>query len=256
MAKKRKWIIPVLVGGVVILIGLFVTVIVLNERSLVRPVSARLRDLDRLEARLETASEDTPPQTVTMAADGLESAEGIGAEEVVVDAPREALERCVSPAMLDARFKRKDPERLFKDTIKMHIRKTKEIMPGVLGQEPHNPSLNGERMMSLGRWDAARRYFWEAIEDKNTELFRRKYSCGQLAWLEEDPKRAARLLALSCEGDRTGYLLHEAVTLCRATGSDALAEHYLARLCADHPETARMYYGDDSKKLARGDELE
>ena len=92
----------------------------------------------------------------------------------------------------------------------------------------------GVEMMTGGDWDGARRYLQETL---NSPSFS---NGGALAWLESDPEKAARLLDLSCRKNNVFSLIN-AVELTRATGSDALTEHYLTRLRLQAPERAQEY---------------
>lgn len=98
-------------------------------------------------------------------------------------------------------------------------------------------------LMSLGEWDEARRCFWLVLDAPLDRYFHRD-AYAKLAWLEVDPEIAARYLALSAQGDEHGEWLANAYDLCRVTGSDALAEHYLAQLRIQNPEMARQYEGE------------
>ena len=89
--------------------------------------------------------------------------------------------------------------------------------------------------MERGDRDGARRYFRETLDSP------RFSNAGALAWLETDPEKAARLLELSCQVHSNPFRLINAVKLARATGNDALAEHYLNRLRLHHPENAEEY---------------
>ena len=93
--------------------------------------------------------------------------------------------------------------------------------------------------MRLGKWDSARRYFWQVL-DSDADPKLKGYVCAKLAWLEEDPEKAALLLELACETD-DDHSLASAIELCRATDSVALADHYLARLREIDPGWARQY---------------
>ena len=95
-------------------------------------------------------------------------------------------------------------------------------------------------LTALGKLDEARRCLWKVI-DSSVDPSWHRWASANLAWLEEDPEIAARYFELSLQGDERGRWLGNAVRLCQATGSDALAEHYLGRLCIQNPEMARYY---------------
>jgi len=104
----------------------------------------------------------------------------------------------------------------------------------------------GQELTRLGEWDAARRCYWVAL-DAPLEPNIIRFACAELAWLEDDPEKALRYLELSCQGDSHGTWLPNAVDLCRTTGSNALADHYLARMRRENPEMARLFDMESSR---------
>ena len=113
--------------------------------------------------------------------------------------------------------------------------------------------------MAYGEWESARRYMWAAVDAYETWWPSMcKLELGRLAWLEDDPEKAARLLRLSCQGEfkvpdslqdehpdiadsHASMALANAIKLCKKTGSATLAEHYLARLRSEYPAQAKEY---------------
>ena len=64
------------------------------------------------------------------------------------------------------------------------------------------PAAIGECMMAYGEWESARRYLWAAVDAyETTDPTQCKNVLDSLAWLEDDPEKAARLLDLSCQGE-------------------------------------------------------
>lgn len=86
----------------------------------------------------------------------------------------------------------------------------------------------GIESLGVGDVDAARDYLREAIPHLE-DGFRRSYLKGSLAWLEDDPRVAERLLEQSC-ADNKPRLLWNAVELTSETGSDQLREDYANRI--------------------------
>ena len=105
----------------------------------------------------------------------------------------------------------------------------------------------------LGELDAARRCWWRVLDSSEPDA--RRFACAELAWYEEEPEMAARLLEISCqEGVGEGNNLVNAIELCRLTGSTKLADHYLDRLRAEHGGRARSWERDWEGRTGVGSE--
>jgi len=86
----------------------------------------------------------------------------------------------------------------------------------------------GIESLRFGDVDAARDYLREAVT-RMEDGFWRSYLKGKLAWIEDDPRVAERLLEQSCADDNP-RLLWNAVLLADETGSDQLRDYYANRL--------------------------
>ncbi len=236
-----------------VLIAALLSVIEMRDRELAARKPVSLDDLDKLVQPVGSSSNDTPLNK----ADSARPASEELAQEMA-NAPSVRLEGCLAPELLVERFKANSTGRLLKEWVKGEIVKAYDSVPSVVGMQDSggDPYYLGKTMMTLGKWDAARRYFWEALERPSMSPDMRKDVCAKLAWLEDDPERAARLLELSCQEDRHGSQLRNAIYLCQKTESNALADHYLARLRTEHPEVARKYFGDDLRQIEHDDGLE
>ena len=82
--------------------------------------------------------------------------------------------------------------------------------------------------LRLGEFDDARVYMHKALLG-TTDAETAALCASHLSYLVDDPEIAAQLLEIACQTDREPFL-HRAAELCRATGSQRLAEHYEARL--------------------------
>lgn len=92
----------------------------------------------------------------------------------------------------------------------------------------------------LGDFDTARTYFREALEADAPPRIH-KHICVSLAWLEDDPGVAEKLLERACAGDDYDYGLYSAARLADATGSIELRDHYVARLRKVNPKMAEPF---------------
>lgn len=181
----------------------------------------------------------------------------------------EPLERTPSPEVLETRF----ASRGRKSTASRDAKFTK-VFDGVLRSVGAGEDFTwqvGRVLMRAGEWEEARHYFHEALDERPNRFIFGEI-CAQLAWIETDPEKAARLLALSIDEEfnasRIGtqivtipgggtvdawaqtlrQRLENAVELCRATGSEALADYYLERLRNYDPEAASRF---DEKSLEK-----
>jgi hypothetical protein len=91
-----------------------------------------------------------------------------------------------------------------------------------------------------GDLDTARQFLRHALLTETYPPLRR-YICGQLAWLEDDPKAVVALLEASC-ADNTFLELRNAIELARVTGNKELERYYRQRPSVDG-EDLRIYRG-------------
>ena len=91
----------------------------------------------------------------------------------------------------------------------------------------------------MGDWKTARQYYREALGYPLGEYHRQK-CCVQLAELEDDLQVADKLLQIACPTNSPTDILYEATDFAWRTGSEDLFEHYLKRLQAQDPSTARQ----------------
>lgn len=223
---------------------------VVRDKDLATQQPPTLGELDELGKRLQTASSlESANAVVTPAPDKP-------AEAATVAMPS-ALARTASRELLAARFEDQRPG--MRRRIEFRVKAFRAIGTVMwIGSKRVAAGWAwelGPEMMSLGEWDEARRCFWEALDAPLAPAMHR-FACARLAWLEEDAKKAVRFLDLSCQGDPSGLWLPNAIDLCRATESDALAEHYLARLRVANPRSARYYDEEDGKASGERDDSE
>ena len=258
MKKTLAWLaVGILVVGLVLTIILRVTV-TLREQTIAERKPLTLERLDQLAKRMERPQAVQTPQT-----------EILGEADATVGIPLpERLERVPSPEDLARKFAKEGHERgIARDAV---VFKAFEGVLGTFGFADNFTFQVGEILMSAGEWDDARRYLGQALEESTSRsVFRRV--CARLAWLEEDPQKAVRLLELSIDEealssriednriagkDRVADLLAttleerlaDAVELCRSTGSEVLAYHYLERLGRHNPEAARRVDGESREE--------
>ena len=82
-----------------------------------------------------------------------------------------------------------------------------------------------------GDLETARRYMLHALSVEDNSPLRR-YICGQLAWLEDDPEVAAALLETACSADN-GLELRNAIEFAQATQNHELEQYFRDRAPAD-----------------------
>ena len=83
-----------------------------------------------------------------------------------------------------------------------------------------------------GDWVTAERLYRQAL-DYPLNSYCQRDCCLRLAWMEDDPEVATRLLDLACPpDDESPVFLSQAAYLANRTGSQDLCEHYRARLRA------------------------
>ncbi len=224
-----------LVAVVILMLGISVMVS-MHESEIADYVSPTRADIEEMRARLAKVSEEATAHANTT-------------DKVVCEGEAEAepvlpsgLEGTVSAEALVERFGERRPGELRDTQLKAKAFKVLEGVSSFVNQEQAGGWAweRGQELMSLGQWDAARRCFWVAL-DSPLDPGIHKFAAAKLAWLEDDPEKALQYLELSCYGENCSHWLINAVDLCEATGSDALAEHYLARLRTEYPELEQLY---------------
>ncbi len=257
--KKLKWVvIGILVVGMVVVSTLFFAITV-RERMMTDYESFTLDELDQFVAKRGLSA------VWTESATNSEAVKNATAKTPLPD----RLERAPSPEALTKVFVADEHSAALVARM-MKVSETAQWIFGTEESELYDWTNHiGEALMKSGEWDAARGYLYEALEMANSKRIT-NFLCARLAWLEEDPEKAAHLLGLSLQGDeewlsqehdwpgtqsivvrnrRKGImriswraeLLANAVELTMATGSDSLAEHYLGQLRVECPELALTF---------------
>ena len=171
-----------------------------HELAVRNPVA--LSDLDALGKRLDLAAKNQDPVQV----DEAETANSSQPEAATPTPLPTRLARSFSTQEGPTRFLVTDR----RDRLKMRaistVLRIDDSISCLLGRRSrngyHTSAIIGYDMMKLGRWKSARRYLWAAVDAyETTDPTQCKLALGALAWLEEDPEKAAGLLQLSCEGE-------------------------------------------------------
>ena len=273
MKRKVGWIVfGIFAVGIVLGAVLYVGISA-REKAIAGREPLSMEELDWLAERLGVLIVDEGRQTAQP--EGVNDPETL---EDMVAAPAipTRLERVPSPEMLAEKFASEKLTR--SEDVKRRIARELEVMKAfeaaVSTFGPKRSAANftwqvGSILMKAGKWDDARRYFYQALEESTKPVFTRV--CSQLAWLEDDPEKAVRLLELSIdekklsskirnrrrEGNDAGAdmwagLLQErlsnALELAEATGSHALASHYRERLRMNGLEPAQHYDTDTGRE--------
>ncbi len=272
-------------GGVLLLLAVvpgvaFLGFVSLRQGSVSNGESPTLEDLDTVAARLWPAKQE-PPTVEELGAivaghmnwppeDAHEAVVSpkAGDEDAAQPSPPTRLAGRPSREVLAERYQRKDTN----GGAKVAEARLIGGVARVFGPDGATEGLTweaGRRLMWAGEWDAARGYLYEVVLGATGSSTAYRDACGWLAWLEDDPEKAARLLDMSANDRATrdhvarGSLVarspgHEldsalakaeladlekrlgnAVELAHVTGSDALAEYYMAKLRALSPVAAR-----------------
>ncbi len=208
-----------------IVVGAVGVMVVLRESDTATVPPPSLADLDEVSKRLGSAVE---ARVRTADASDVPVSEGARKQHSVLPS---WLESAVPPGILTARFREKRPRQILQTRIVAAAFKVIESGMSFVSEEQAAGWAweRGQELMRLGEWDAARRCFWEALDAPLDPRILR-FACAKLGWLEDGPEKELRYLELSCQGDEYGNWLSNAVQVCRASGSDALAEYYQARL--------------------------
>jgi len=93
---------------------------------------------------------------------------------------------------------------------------------------------------SIGDWETARHFYRKALDYPIWPRIR-QVSLVRLAWMEDDPLVADRLLGLALPEKVSTRALYDATDLAWRTGSDDLFENYLERLRVENPEIASQF---------------
>ena len=215
-----------------------------GRRAAYDPAIQGLREEDR--ARAQKISRETSAPH----ADGASSAPEVPHEVTVSVQPDDAtnqtsataqlprrLERCVSEEERDARFKRPTRMARFEAAAFYGLESLLSLVSEK--QAAEWAWERGSELMSLGEWDDARRCYWECL-CQPPDPYLHPTACTQLVWLEADPEVAAQLLDLAWQ-ESAPWKLIDVIDLCRATGSNALTDHYLTRLREVAPQVAKHY---------------
>jgi len=246
--KKMGWIVSVVVCVMVLLVAVLAVVGSLRDRQLMSRDPLTIQDLDRLAGTLNgrmnrpsasendasvlprhpaqtTASEEDPAATQQNHA--LQSSD---AERASTALPRR-LERTATP---EERAKRWGHKTGTGKLAASFASPALSILDAALYATGRSGGMAWERaqaMLVRGDWSGARSCLAEYLETSRRPVARRD-ACAYLAWLEDDPEVAARYMELACsdEDDLRGGCLAISEELARLTGSDALADHYRARL--------------------------
>ena len=264
---KKGWIWGLLAGAVVVLgivVSFFQAAGSLCSRNCAASPPLTQGELDQLKERLDAfVPLQAAPETKTTSiakrpvssrerktAAPAESKRSLPEKSFSREAPAGPLPTCLTRALtLDELSHVRElsrPKERFESWVRFHELRIEAGIQALFGRPPlngiHTASALGFEELCLGHWGDARRYLWTAVRDyesTNADLCR--FTLGVLAWLERDPEEAAYLLQLSCEGsfERSGIKwqnLIAAYKLCRRTGSDELATHYLCRALEEFPE--------------------
>ncbi|MBI5092912.1 MAG: hypothetical protein HZB26_10780 [Candidatus Hydrogenedentes bacterium] len=91
-------------------------------------------------------------------------------------------------------------------------------------------------------WETAKRLYRQALDCRSNTRHTAQVCYIRLAWMEDDPKVADRLLELACpSGDESPYVLTEAASLAYLTGSRELFDYYFDRLQQLDPQQAECF---------------
>ncbi len=237
--KKSERVVFAIAAVVVVLAGIVSMVISLRGRAITDREPFTLEELDQLSARLELMAPSEPIESAQ-----TYSATDSGSDEHAEVPVPTRLERTLSPEELAEKIRWNDDGARRRTKMQIAIFRMIETASWAVGTEAtagHWAFRIGIDHMVLGDWEDARGYLYEALAAPPSHFSRRSI-CGTLAWLEPDPEKAARLLELACQGkeDVDGGALINAIRLAEATGSDALADHYLNRLRRESPEQVRL----------------
>jgi len=264
--KKSGRVVLAIVAVVIVFAGIVSMIVCLRSRALADREYLTVEELIRLAKTLQP-----PAITETSEPVQTEDAADPGSNEPVHVPVPTRLKRVPTPEILTERFAN-NLEHRRENAIRAEMMKVVESILWTVGAKTEAKDWTrgvGRALLWAGKWDGARRYLYETLRTTDSNG-RFRGACAQLAWLEQDPTKAARLLELSLQGDdewlsvqielagtvnmvaptrRTGIdrvsiratLLANAVELTGATGSRALESHYLELLRVESAELARNF---------------
>ncbi len=254
MKKVFVWLlVATLIGGTV-LFGFLYASVKQRELTIAARAPLSMQDLGRLVNELKDRGAIQIPRAEPASQDSATA-------DVLTSAP--LPDRLATVATLDIlSHKFAHGGRGVKQDVK--VVKVYEGLLQIIGKADSFTWQVGEMLLGAGEWDEARSYFYQALEESPNSFVSAK-AASRLAWLEPDPEMAAYFLELSINEvfmaariaqesvgsnvvDAYTHILQErltdAIELCRATGSDALARHYHERLRVHFPEAAAGMEGE------------
>lgn len=263
-AKHLRGVLALVVIALIAAICFVTYFVEVRGRDLALHTPIALENLDELGERLDPGLPQVDDEGIDKPSpvEGIETNQSAQSEAMTSDLLPTRLERKLSFQEMTKLHGAIDRQTRFELLFRTTALRVEDSVRFVFGKGPlngiHTSSALGYDMMTLGNWESARQYLWEAVEVYETEDSTQcKITLGLLAWLEDDLEKAARLLELSCQGEfRAPYppyddapalaasQLSNAYRLCRETASDVLAAHYLARIWEEYPELA-VEYGMD-----------
>lgn len=245
--KKRGWVVAAIFCFIVLVLASLQLMTALHESGLAKREPLSLEELERIGQQLAPSAVPAP-FTQSDSRPALEHPTSAETRAPVFT----RLEKVLTPEQRARRLERVSmPEGRARRSVQRVALVPMKAAEGLLWMAGTPETACrfevgiGTEMTVTGDWDGARRRFSEVIEMSSNPLARR-HACSRLAWLEDDPEKAAKLLELSCTGENQNiaFFLTNAVRLARCTGSDALAEHYLARIRAECPGALNGADGD------------
>jgi len=265
--RKLKWS-ALLVALVIFVAGFAVYLKLIAQRA---DIASRgpltISELERLAAKWREASQDdsATSSSASSLVVGVEQGTVERADRSGIGDPRAAerdapsrsaslqeaghatLKRCLTQAEKDAAaddFRRSNREPLGVLMISGLEFATTALLsagadPGPGGM--HYCEAAQVAFMSTADWATAKRLYRQALDYPVTKQVR-EHCCLRLAWMEDDPVVASRLLELACPAnEETSYYLEEAIRLAHKTGSRDLFDQYVGRLQRLNPERAQQF---------------
>ena len=239
MKKKLRLCLWIVLIAVLFIGGTATVLVSIRDRELSRRTAPTLAELTQLAARPREAAEATSDGREPESTSAVENAEA-----AISELPT-SLTESVTPEMLSSEFEETRADQFLERRFAALACQVAEAGVAFFSEEQAAGWAyeTASEKMQIGQWDSARRYCWQVL-DSDIHPYMRGNALTNLAWLEEDREKAALLLEMSCETEDR-YSLGSAIRLCRATGSTALADHYLARLRVIEPKWAKSYDTDD-----------
>lgn len=257
MKKILGWLAVGIVCVVIVLCAILYAAVTVRGRTIAERKPLTLEELDRSAKKLRLRHElafqqefqEASPTEVTDT-----EAESSAKAEASLPLPRQLAGR-PSFETLEKRF---GLQGLSQDGIAKDAKylKALEGMAQAVGIADGLTHQVGAMLLARGKWDDARRYLYQVLEETSYTVYYRT-ACAELAWLEEDPEKAVRLLELSIDEKNQHGLrvdlwtrtlqerLSNAVELCQATGSEALADFYREKMLLYKPEAESQFDSQD-----------